>query len=116
MTIRIIQQDKTLTHVALSGQLDLTGVAEIEKAFHDAAVAPVRPTIVDLSKVQFVMSAGINMLTQAASALKHGGAGLVLLSPQPLVEKVIHNAAMDKLAPIARSLDQARKLLGLSAS
>jgi hypothetical protein len=36
---------------------------------------------------------------------------LVLLSPSPLVSKAIHNVALDKLTPVADTLDEALDLL-----
>jgi len=111
MPLTIIRRDDELTHVALSGQLDAQGVIDVEAEFHQAVDERHRSAVVDLSAVGFVMSAGLNMLTLAAANLKHEGKKLVLLSPQPLVRKALHNVALNKLTPIADTLDEALALL-----
>lgn len=111
MPLTIIGQDEELTHVALSGDLDAQGVAVVEAEFHQAVSEQRRSAVVDLSAVAFIMSAGLNMLTRAAANLKQHGAKLVLLAPQPLVRKAVHNVALDKLTPVADTLDDALSLL-----
>jgi anti-anti-sigma factor len=111
MPLTIIRQDDELTHVALAGDLDAQGVTDVESEFHQAVDEQHHPAVVDLSAVKFVMSAGLNMLTRAAANLKQDGAKLVLLTPQPLVRKAIHNVALDKLTPVADTLEKAIALL-----
>lgn len=111
MPLTILRQDDELTHVALSGQLDAQTIMELEAEFHRAVDEHHRPAIVDLSAVEFIMSAGLNMFSRAAANLKHEGHRLVLLSPQPLVRKAIHNVALQKLAFLADTLDEALDLL-----
>jgi anti-anti-sigma factor len=111
MPLSIIRRDDELTHVALSGQLDSQGVAAVETEFHQAVDEHHQSTVVDLSAVEYVMSAGLNMITRAAANLKHEGKKLVLLSPPPLILQAIHNVALDKLTPLAETLDDALQLL-----
>ncbi len=111
MPLTIIRQDQELTHVALSGQLDALKAVELEADFHQAVDEHHRSTIVDLSAVSFIMSSGLNILTRAAANLKHEGKKLVLLAPTELVKKAIHNVALDKLTPIAETLEEALALL-----
>ncbi|MBN1943306.1 MAG: STAS domain-containing protein [Phycisphaerae bacterium] len=111
MPLALVHQDDEFTQVALSGQLDTQGVCDVEAEFHQMVAGRPRNAVVDLSDVEFVMSAGLNMITRAAADLKHHGAKLVLLSPRPLVRKAIHNVALDKLTPLAENLEEALRLL-----
>ena len=111
MQLTIVRQDDELTHVSLSGQLDSQGVSDVSADFHAAVAEVQNPAIVDMSGVEYVMSAGLNMLTQAAAGLKQNGARMVLLAPRELVRKAIHNVALDKLIPIADTYDEAIELL-----
>ncbi|MBN1553384.1 MAG: STAS domain-containing protein [Phycisphaerae bacterium] len=111
MPLTLLRQDDAITHIALSGQLDSEGVAQVEAEFHRIVTERHQPAVVELSDVEFIMSAGLNMLTRAAADLKHHGAKLVLLSPPPLVRKAIHNVALDKLTPLAETLEEARGIL-----
>lgn len=113
MPLTVIRRDEELTHVALSGQLDSLGVRDVEAEFQHllAETENGRPMIVDLSAVEFIMSAGLNLLAHAAATLKRAGYRLVLLAPPPLVRKAVQNVALDKLAPVAETLEDALRLL-----
>lgn len=111
MQLTILRQDDELTHVALAGQLDSEGTSALTDEFHRVVAEAHRPAVVDLSDLEYIMSAGLNMITQAAAGLKHEGNRLVLLSPRELVRQAIHNVALDKLTPIAESLDEALEFL-----
>ena len=59
MEIILIPAENDLTHVALSGRLDLDGVKEIEMEFTATVTNPGKPTLVDLSQVTFIASLGM---------------------------------------------------------
>lgn len=97
--------------VAVSGRLDVDGVARAGADFVAAAAGPCRPAIVDLSGVDFLMSRGITLLARCATALKQAGAIMVLLAPQPMVENVIRNTSLDTVMPIAHSRGKADEIV-----
>jgi len=100
------------THVAISGVLDLEGVAAVERRFVIQTSVRRRSTIVDLSKVELLASIGIGMLVEAARGLRLHGKKLVLLGPVPAVERVLVATHVTEILPIARSLEEALALLG----
>ena len=111
MAMKIIREDDELTHVALAGSLDSEGVKEIKDEFFTHTASRKLPVIVDLSGVKFVMSAGINMLTQCYTSLKKNGVKMVLVNPQDFVEQALRNVALHRLIPIVRNLDEAMEFL-----
>ncbi len=111
MAIKIIREDDELTQVGLSGSLDSKGTREIEDEFLTHTASRELPVIVDISEVEFIMSAGINMLTQCCTSLKSHGVKMILVNPQDLVEQALRNVAIHKLIPIVRNLDEAMEHL-----
>ena len=109
--MKIIRQDNEMTIVSLSGKLDTMGVEEIEDQFLAATAMRKLPTIVDLSKVEFIMSCGMNLLTHCYLELKKSNANLVLLNPEKLIEQALHCIVLDKLMPISHDIDDALKLV-----
>lgn len=111
MELKLIEQNDELTHVALAGELDSEGAAQIESAFMSCTRERKKPTIVDLSQVKFLGSPGIRMLLVGEGGLKRAGAKMVLLNPQQLVEDTLKVAKLDRIFHIVHGADEARSAL-----
>ena len=111
---QVVRADAQATEVALEGRLDLRGVHEIESEFMRQVTARRKPTLVDLSRVDFIASLGIGMLIATARSLRMHAAGFVLASPSPLVDQALRAAAIDKALPIVADREEARRQLGLT--
>lgn len=107
----IIHERDDVSHVALEGRLDATGVEEMEESFAEATTARGLPTVVDLSGISFMSSLGIGFLFANTKRLKKAGCKLVLLNPKGMVEDVLRISKMDKVMPIAYELEDALQIL-----
>lgn len=115
LQITQIRMDQEITHLALSGRLDAAGLQGNDIKFAGFTSARRKPTLVDLSQVEFIASLGVGMLISAATTLKRSGARLVLLNPSETVERVLVTLGIDQVIPIARSLEDGLRLLGPDA-
>jgi serine/threonine-protein kinase RsbW len=111
MKMSILERDDEVTHVVLSGRLDTTGTDEVREIFQTATGARERPTIVDLSGVDFLASVGIGLLVANVKRLMRAGHRMVLVNPRELVESVLRTSRLENLLPIARDLDEAIGIL-----
>ncbi len=111
MQITVIRADDSVTHLALSGRLDVQGVNAVKDQFTFQATARHRATLVDLAQVSFMASLGIGMLLEAARALRHRGVKMVLLAPTADVRKTLESAGVQQVIPIAATADAADALL-----
>jgi len=111
MKMTILQRRDDITHLVLAGRLDTTGVEEISESFSETTAARKRPAIVDLSEIEFMASRGIGMLITSGKRLMKAGHKLVLLNPREMVESVLKLSKIDKVLPIAHSLDEAIQVL-----
>jgi serine/threonine-protein kinase RsbW/sigma-B regulation protein RsbU (phosphoserine phosphatase) len=111
MKITILPRADDITHVALSGRLDTSAVTELDESFSQATAARERPTIVDLSEIDFMASSGIGMLLSSSKRLRKGGHRFVLLNPQKLVDASLRTARMETVMPIAYDLDEAIRIV-----
>jgi anti-sigma B factor antagonist len=100
MELEIKNQSDQITHLALRGRLDTTGVDEVELKFTSHTVPRGKPLLLDMSEVTFLSSLGMRMLLTVAKALDRRGAKTVLLSPQPAVRQVLSLSGFDQLMPV----------------
>jgi anti-anti-sigma factor len=107
MKMEITVLDNGIKLVKLEGRLDLKGTNEIDDQFAFAISPGKGPTVVDMSKVDFLASIGMRMLLSAAKALARRGGKMVLLQPIPLVKDALITAGFDVLIPIYDHVEEA---------
>lgn len=111
MELKVIQLDETLTHLALSGKLDLAGEQKVGSDFRDLVETRKNNVVVDMSEVTYLASLGIRLLFAGAKLLASEGKKLVVVNPQPMVEETLKTSGTVGLIPIAKNVDDALKLL-----
>ena len=103
--------DNNLTHLAIVGKMDVAGLHAIDVRFHGYTAARRRPTLVDISGLDFISSLGMGMFVSCARSLQRFGAKMVLLSPQPDVEEALKAVGIDQGVPIVHDVDEGIHLL-----
>ncbi|HKI34650.1 MAG TPA: STAS domain-containing protein [Gemmataceae bacterium] len=111
MQINEIRLDNQMTHLALVGKMDIAGVHAIDMKFHGYTAARRRPTLVDLSGVEFITSLGMGVFISCARSMQRFGARMVLLNPQPLVEEAMKSIGLGEAIPIVHSQEEAMQIL-----
>jgi anti-sigma B factor antagonist len=86
--------------LTLSGEADLTTVAELTEALTAQLAIGARHLTVDLSRLRFADSAVIRALVLADRTLKQRGGGLVLAHPQPVVARALSLLGVDQAIEI----------------
>ena len=106
-----VHLDERITHLAIVGQLDVAGLHAIDVKFHGYTAARRRPTLVDISGLDFITSLGMGILVFCARSLQRFGAKMVLLNPQPAVEEVLKAVGIDQGIPIVHSVEEGIDIL-----
>jgi anti-anti-sigma factor len=109
--LNIIQSSDNLTHVALSGRLDAVAVQQVGTRFQGLTASRGKPTIIDLSNLEFIASLGLGMLLSCARSLHGRGTRAVIVNPQPMVAKALETAHMDSVMPVFHSVQEAEAAL-----
>jgi anti-anti-sigma factor len=86
--------------LTLSGEADLTTVAELTEALTAQLATGTRHLTVDLSRLRFADSAVIRALVLADRTLKKRGGGLALADPQPVVARALSLLGVDQAIEI----------------
>jgi anti-sigma B factor antagonist len=106
-----VHLDDRITHLAIVGKLDVAGMHAIDVKFHGYTAARRRPTLVDISGLEFISSLGMGMFISCARSLQRYQAKMVLLNPQPHVEEALKAVGIDQGVPIVRSADEGVRIL-----
>jgi anti-sigma B factor antagonist len=112
MELQVIERDDGFVQVALFGTLDAQGAHEIDVRFHGITAAQRKPTIVDLTGVEFMNSLGVGMLIACSMSLKRHGAAMVLVCPPDSpVAPVLDRGRVDEAIPIVSAMSEAEARL-----
>jgi anti-anti-sigma factor len=105
-------RDDGVSHVELSGRLDLKGLHEVDMRFHGLTAARGAPAVVDLSGVEYIASLGMGMLVSCAQSLQRKGKTMVLFGASGDVDAALRTAGLDAAIPMVADLDAALELAG----
>jgi anti-anti-sigma factor len=109
--VRTVATSDDISHVALSGRLDIEGVGKVELPLTSATVSQRKPVVLDMSGVEFLGSLGIGLLVRCAVSLQRSGARFVLFGCQPPVKKSLEITKVNAVLSMADSEAAALKLL-----
>jgi anti-anti-sigma factor len=113
MEILVHRQDDHVTHLALSGRLDILGLQQIELPFTAHTSSRRKHAVVDVSQVTYMSSLGIRLILSSAKALSAHGARLVLVNPQPQVLQVLQLGRLDTIIAIESDVPAAFASVGV---
>ena len=97
MNMRVVSEHDDLTHIALEGRLDTAGVQDIELKFLAHTASRGKPTLIDMSGVEYVSSLGMRLILSSMQTLKKKGTQGLLFAVQPLVKETLELAGLDEL-------------------
>ncbi len=106
INVDIVDLDNGITNVLLSGRMDVQGALAVDKKFSTIADEK-KKVVIDLSQVTFLASLGIRTLIMSRKTLASKGGDMVLLNPQPNVEKVLRTSGVDTVIQIVRDMNAA---------
>lgn len=111
MELKVVEGSSPVTHIVLSGKLDVEGEEQISSDFKELTTVVKKPTLVDMSDVSYLASLGIRLLFTCAKSLADAGTKMVVVNPQPMVEETLKTSGTVGLIPIVGSEEEALKLL-----
>jgi len=97
--------DGTCTVLRLVGEADLTTPALAEVLAAEAAKKP-RLFLVDMSGLTFIDSAALHEIVRAHRKLRADGCLLALVSPSPMVARVLQLSGLDQVLSIRASAQE----------
>jgi anti-anti-sigma factor len=96
--------------VRLTGALDVNSGAELRRA--QALLEPAADTVLDLTDIQRLDSAGLGAVVAVHLAFERAGRKIVLVAGSQGIGKILYVAAIDKIVPVMDSVEEAIEALG----
>jgi anti-sigma B factor antagonist len=97
MEIEIIQSDKQLLRIAISGKLDTNAIGNHAWELTSLFANTKANVALDFSGVTYLSSLGIRMLLSASKELQKSAKNLKIENPSEETEKVLRMAGLDML-------------------
>ena len=94
------------TIVTLGGYIDLSTRNQLQGVLREASNAASH-LIVDMSRLGFMDSTGLNVLVDTHKRLDARGGTLALAAPQPIVAKVLSISGLDRVLRVHTSVAEA---------
>lgn len=92
--------------VAVRGELDLAGAAEMRARLRRACEENEGRVILDLSELMFVDSTGLSILVEYHAKTRSAGGRLILVAPRPAVVRVLDITGLRERLYVCARLDE----------
>jgi anti-anti-sigma factor len=92
--------------LTVEGEVDVTTAPVLHRAIADALVDEPSALVIDLSAVQFLASAGLQILVEANDEVR-GRADLAVVATGPATRRPIQLTGLDSMFSLHNSLDDA---------
>lgn len=96
------------TLIALAGECDLNTGRQLRDVLTSEVSRGARRVILDLSRLSFMDSTGMQIVLGSRTVLAVRGGTLALVSPQPVVARVLELTGAAELIPVYDSLEEAQ--------
>ena len=96
------------TLVTVAGECDLHTGRQLRDVLTSEVSRGVRRLILDLSGLAFMDSAGMQVLLSVRTVLIVRGAIMALVSPQPVVARILELTGADQIIPVYGTLEDAQ--------
>src|SRR5688500_14781379 len=107
MKIALEPRQDGIAVARFSGRLDFTSVAEARNQFTAAIGAGHHKLIVDLSKVEFVDSAGLGSLIGGMRTARQAGGDLRIANPSDQAKMLLSLTSLDQVLKIHPTVEEA---------
>jgi anti-sigma B factor antagonist len=98
----------SFTLATLAGECDLHTGRQLRDVLTSEVSRGTRRMILDLSQLSFMDSTGMQVLLSVRTVLNVRGGTLALVSPQPVVARILELTGADQYIPVYGSLEDAQ--------
>ncbi|KFN49057.1 STAS domain-containing protein [Arenimonas composti] len=107
LTIDIAPPGNGYQRVALAGRLDTHTYGELDAKLAPVLASPIRSLVLDLEHLIYISSAGVRSIFKARKALAARDGKVVVVNPQPQIQKVFDVVKAVPLNEIFSSVQEA---------
>lgn len=105
--IQNLKDCESATVIRLEGGLFVSDFEEFKSIIEEQCGRRIKDLVVNIEKLDFISSSGIGLLVEKTEMLKREGKRLWVVGPNPDIEKIFDQLALDKIVRIVASEQQA---------
>ena len=108
MSLKVrVEEGRSLTKtLVLEGRLDNETVGVLDKELDAVLESPVKVVVLDVSRLEYVTSAGLRSMFRAQKVMAARAGKVALLNPQPQVQKVLDIVKLPDLGAVFRNVQE----------
>jgi anti-anti-sigma factor len=109
LKVRVTEGPSLTKTIALEGRLDAESVGTLDQELDSLLESAMKVLVFDLSKLEYISSAGLRSLFRAQKTMRAGSGKAVILNPTPAVKKVldiVKAAEIDSIFTSVQELDR----------
>jgi anti-anti-sigma factor len=88
LEIHIAPADHFSQRVTLAGRLDTHTYLDLDRQLAPVLASPIHSLVLDLAGLEYISSAGVRSIFKARKALAARGGKVLVVNPQPQIQKV----------------------------
>lgn len=111
LSIRITPADQFSQRVTLAGRLDTLTCIELDRQLAPLLTSSINSLMLDFAAVDYISSAGVRSIFKARKALAPHGGRVLVVNPQPQIQKVFDIVKAVPLRDIFSSVAEADEYL-----
>ena len=104
-----VNQESGVTIVTITGSVDSADSGALLSFFNDLIDNGQTSLVVDLIRMDFIVSMGLGVFVQTYTRLRRVGGFIRLADVQPLILQIIKTTGLDRLLPLYDSVAEAVK-------
>lgn len=104
LSVRVEEGRSFTKTVVIEGRLDSDTVATLDRELDAVLASPVKVVVFELSRLEYISSAGLRSLFQAQKSMKARAGKVLILNPQPPVQKVFDIVKATDVNEVFRSV------------
>jgi len=102
-----VEDGRSLTKtLVLEGRLDSESVGALDEALDAVLASAVQVVVFDLTKLEYITSAGLRSIFRAQKAMHARAGKSLLLNPTPQVKKVLEIVRIPELGTLFKDLEE----------
>lgn len=104
LNVRVVEGRSFTRTLVLDGRLDSETVTILDEPLDRVLAAPVKVLVFDLSRLEYISSAGLRSLFKARKSMKARAGQVLMVNPQPAVQKVFDIVKATDVNEVFRSV------------
>ena len=100
------ENEKGIIQIVIKGRLDADTAPQADRSIRQVLVQPNMRLLFDLCELEYISSAGLRLILQAAKEVDHQGGQIVLCCSNEMVREILQSTRLPIADSVAAGIDR----------